>query len=155
MRILLLGTGTPKPSLKRMGAGYLVEVGSDAILFDAGPGVFHRLLEAGIPATRRSHVFLSHLHYYHCMDYGRLVLTRWDQGHGRIPELRVFGPTPLSRMNAALFGPEGAFAPDIEARLHHMASVAVYVNRGGNPPRKRPAPEIGSLTGKRHFFINQ
>lgn len=142
MRILLLGTGTPKPSLKRMGAGCLVEVGSDAILFDAGPGVFHRLLEAGIPATRVSHLFLSHLHYDHCMDYGRLVLTRWDQGHGRVPELRVFGPAPLSRMNAALFSPEGAFAPDIEARLHHPASVAVYVNRGGKPPRERPSPEI-------------
>ena len=149
MRILLLGTGTPKPSLKRMGAGCLVEVGTDAILFDAGPGVIHRLLEAGIPATRVSHLFLSHLHYDHCMDYGRLVLTRWDQGHGRIPELRVFGPAPLSRMNAALFSPEGAFAPDIEARLHHPASVAVYVNRGGKPPGKGRAPRlVKSMPGK-------
>ena len=29
MKITLLGTGTPTPSLKRMSSGYMVEVGSD------------------------------------------------------------------------------------------------------------------------------
>jgi ribonuclease BN (tRNA processing enzyme) len=24
-----------------------------------------------------SHAFFTHLHYDHCMDYGRLVLQRW------------------------------------------------------------------------------
>ena len=34
MKITLLGTGTPTPSLKRMSSGYMVEVGDDIILFD-------------------------------------------------------------------------------------------------------------------------
>ena len=38
MRIRLLGTGTPTPSLKRMSSGYLVETGERKILFDFGPG---------------------------------------------------------------------------------------------------------------------
>ena len=33
MRITLLGTGTPTPSLKRMSAGYMVRTGDDVILF--------------------------------------------------------------------------------------------------------------------------
>ena len=35
MRIRLLGTGTPTPSLKRMCSGYVVEIGSRHSGFDA------------------------------------------------------------------------------------------------------------------------
>jgi hypothetical protein len=38
VRIRLLGTGTPTPSLRRMCSGYLVEIGNDVILLDHGFG---------------------------------------------------------------------------------------------------------------------
>ena len=47
MRITLLGTGTPAPSLKRQSSGYLIDVGGDVLVFDHGAGAHHRLLEAG------------------------------------------------------------------------------------------------------------
>ena len=92
MRIRLLGTGTPTPSLKRMSSGYLVETGARKILFDFGPGAYHRMLEAGVKPVEITDVFFTHLHYDHCLDYVRLVMTRWDQGAGKIPELNVYGP---------------------------------------------------------------
>jgi len=55
------------------------------LLFDHGPGAYHRLMETGVAVTDVSHVFFTHLHYDHCLDYARLLLTRWDQGGGRIP----------------------------------------------------------------------
>ena len=94
MRIRLLGTGTPTPSLRRMCSGYVVEIGDDVIVFDHGFGAHHRLLELGIPPTKVTHFFCSHLHYDHMGDYPRLLLTRWDQGAGKIPELKVYGPPP-------------------------------------------------------------
>ena len=42
MRLRLLGTGTPTPSLKRMCSGYVVEIGDDVLVFAEafiGPGV--------------------------------------------------------------------------------------------------------------------
>jgi ribonuclease BN (tRNA processing enzyme) len=60
VRIRLLGTGTPTPSLKRMSSGYLVETGSRKILFDFGPGAYHRLLEAA-SSRRRSRMFSSRI----------------------------------------------------------------------------------------------
>ena len=36
MRLTLLGTGTPAPSLERMGFGYLVETGGDTIVRTIG-----------------------------------------------------------------------------------------------------------------------
>ena len=74
MRITLLGTGTPAPSLERQGSGYLFEVADDLIVMDHGHGAHHRLLESGHRTVDVGHVFFTHLHYDHCLDYARLVL---------------------------------------------------------------------------------
>jgi ribonuclease BN (tRNA processing enzyme) len=142
MKIILLGTGTPTPSLKRQSSGYLIEVGDDLIVMDHGPGAHHRLLETGRRAVEVTHVFLSHLHYDHCMDYPRLVLQRWDMGADRVPDLKVYGPPPLKRMTEQLFAEDGVFGPDIEARIKHQGSIDVFEARGGVAPRKRPSPEV-------------
>jgi len=142
MKITLLGTGTPAPSLDRQSSGYLIEVGGDLIVMDHGPGAHHRLLESGHRAVDVSHAFFSHLHYDHCMDYARLVLQRWDMGADRIPDLKVYGPAPIARMTELLFGEEGVYGPDIRARIGHESSVFVFQERGGKPPRKRPAPRV-------------
>ena len=141
-RITLLGTGTPAPSLQRAGSGYLVEVGNDRIVMDHGPDAHHRLLESGRRAVDITHVLFTHLHYDHCMDYGRLVLQRWDQGADKIPELEVCGPPPIARMTEQLFGQEGVYGPDIRARIEHASSIDVFRARGGTVPRKRPAPRV-------------
>jgi ribonuclease Z len=145
MRIHLLGTGTPTPSLKRMCSGYVVETGDDVILFDHGFGAHHRLMQLGISARQVTHLFFTHLHYDHCGDYARLVLTRWDQGAGNRRELLVFGPPPLARMTRQLFADEGVFGPDLIARTTHECSLDIYRARGGTLPRLRPAPVVREL----------
>jgi ribonuclease BN (tRNA processing enzyme) len=145
MRIRLLGTGTPTPSLARMCSGYVVEIGSDVIVFDHGFGAHHRLLELGIPATKVTHFFCSHLHYDHMGDYPRLLLTRWDQGAGRIPDLKVYGPPPLRQVTQALFQEGGAFWPDLVARTEHMCSVSLYHARGGTGRREKPMPDVTEM----------
>jgi ribonuclease BN (tRNA processing enzyme) len=142
MKITLLGTGTPAPSLKRQSSGYLLDVGDDLIVMDHGPGAHHRLIESGHRAVDVTHAFFSHLHYDHCMDYGRLVLQRWDMGADRIPDLEVFGPTPIARMSDLLFGEEGVYDADVRARVAHQSSLDVFEARGGELPRKRPAPRV-------------
>ena len=107
----------------------------DLMVMDHGPGAHHRLIESGYRAEQVSHAFFSHLHYDHCMDYGRLVLQRWDIGAGRIPDLEVYGPTPIARMTELLFGEDGVYGPDIRARVEHRSSLDVFAARGGTPPR--------------------
>ncbi len=144
-RITLLGTGTPAPSLERQGSSYLVEVGGDVILLDHGTGSHHRLLESGHRATDVTHTFFTHLHYDHCLDYGRLVLQHWDHGADRIPDLEVYGPAPIRRMTELLFGADGVYGPDIRARIEHQSSIDTFVARGGTAPRKRPAPRVREI----------
>lgn len=142
MKITLLGTGTPTPSLKRQSSGYLIDVAGDKIVMDHGPGAHHRLIESGNNAIDVTHCFLSHLHYDHCMDYGRLILQRWDIGADRIPELKCYGPQPLARMTKQLFDEDGFYGVDITARIKHQGSIDVFEARGGVPPRKWPKPEV-------------
>jgi ribonuclease BN (tRNA processing enzyme) len=145
MKITLLGTGTPAPSLTRQSSGYLFEVGDDVIVMDHGPGAHHRLLESGHRATDVTHAFFSHLHYDHCLDYGRLLLQRWDQGADRIPDLEVYGPAPIARMTDRLIGEDGVYADDIRARIEHQSSIDVFRARGGTPPRRRPSPRVREI----------
>jgi ribonuclease Z len=142
LTITLLGTGTPAPSLVRQGSGYLIEVGRDTIVMDHGPGAHHRLLESSRQAIDVTHAFFTHLHYDHCLDYARLVLQRWDQGAGKIPELNVYGPPPIARMTNQLFGEEGVYGPDIRARVQHQSSLDVFTARGGTLPRRPPTPRV-------------
>ena len=145
MRLWLLGTGTPTPSLRRMCSGYLVRVGSDVMLFDHGFGAHHRLLELGVAATEVTHAFFSHHHYDHMGDYPRLLITRWDQGAGKIPELNVYGPAGISAITERLIADDGAFGPDLVSRTRNQASLDVYRARGGIGERARPQPRVREL----------
>ena len=146
MKLTLLGTGTPTPSLKRASSGYLIDVGNDVIVIDHGPGTARRLLEAGRRATEVSHLFFSHFHYDHFMEYPHICLQRWDMGADRIPDLKVFGPEPLRRITERLFGEEAVFAADIEARVRHQGSIDIFEARGGKSPRRRPQPEVTEVS---------
>lgn len=145
MKVTLLGTGTPAPSLARASSGYAIEAGDDLLVFDHGPGAHERLLQAGYEASDVTHFFLTHYHYDHLMDYPRLLLTRWDHGGSDLAPLEVFGPTPLRTINDRVMGPQGLFAMDIAARIGAPASQAVYRARGGNGDRPGPSPELREL----------
>ncbi|MEM1343577.1 MAG: MBL fold metallo-hydrolase [Pseudomonadota bacterium] len=142
MRLTLLGTGTPAPSLTRQSSGYLLEIGEDVLVLDHGPGAAHRLLEAGRQPREISHLLLSHLHYDHIADVPRLVLQRWDSGAGHIGALPIWGPAPLAQVCERLFGQDGAFGPDIASRIGHQASLDVFAARGGDGARAWQAPHI-------------
>src|SRR5262249_56409989 len=85
------------------------------------------------------------LHYDHCVDYIRLVMTRWDQGADKIPELNVYGPAHIAKMTELIVGEGGIFGPDLKARTELPMSQAVFVARGGTLPRSKPRPVVREL----------
>lgn len=137
MNITLLGTGSPEASTRRASSGYLIEVNSDVILLDCGGGVFDRLLQSGHKPSDITHLFFSHLHSDHMMDYARLIHAAWDES-GKTPI--IFGPEPIRSITSKLFGRDGVFASDLIARTKNSGSQEVWLARGGTLPR--PWPEI-------------
>jgi ribonuclease BN (tRNA processing enzyme) len=122
-----------------------MDLGDEVVVMDHGPGAHQRLLEAGYQPTDVTHLFLSHLHYDHLLDYPRLLMQRWDMGAGKLAELRVFGPKPIAHVTESIIGENGFLGPDIAARQQHQASKDVFESRGGKLPRRSPRPIVTEL----------
>jgi ribonuclease Z len=48
IKVTLLGTGAPVPSVERFGPSTLIEAGDQTFLVDAGRGALQRLTQAGV-----------------------------------------------------------------------------------------------------------
>lgn len=134
-RLLVLGAGVPRPSRDRFGTSFLLTVDGDRLLFDCGPATTYKLVRAGGWPTEIDSLFFTHHHSDHNADYPCFVLCRWDQSIGTENPLSVFGPPPTAAFTDKLFGPDGAFAPDLHARINGPVSQRVHENRGGGLPR--------------------
>lgn len=147
MKLTLLGTGCPEPSLRRASSGYLIEIEGERLLFDVGGGVYDRLLQAGVMPTEIDRLFLSHLHSDHMIDYPRLVHAQWDAGKGLLGSapMEVRGPAPLAEIHDRFFGPKGALAFDLEARRSFQGSQEVWIDRGGDLPRPFPVVALEEI----------
>ena len=145
-RIHVLGAGTPTPTPTRFGSAFALEIGDQQLMVDCGPAATHKLVKAGLWPTKIDHLFFTHHHFDHDIDYPCFLLCRWDQSIGKENTLQVFGPTLTETITERLIGDEGAFTHDWKARIGYPGSLRVYQNRGGVLPRKPPevlAKDIG------------
>lgn len=113
LRVTLLGTGTPGPSLVRFGPSILVEAGAQNLVFDAGRGSTQRLAQIGVSFGDLTGVFLTHLHSDHVVGLPDLWLTGWLLGK-RTEPLAVWGPAGTRDLTTHL---EAAFAFDVHIRI--------------------------------------
>lgn len=115
IKVTLLGTGAPVPSIQRFGPSILVEAGGQRLLFDCGRGAAQRLWQLKIPLGKIDALFLTHLHSDHVVGIPDVWLTGWIPGaYGRrnAPFI-VFGPDGTKNMMDHM---EKAFAWDINTR---------------------------------------
>lgn len=141
----LIGTGTPTPTKERHGTCHILEIDGEFLMFDCGPASTHKMVKAGLWPTKIEHLFFTHHHFDHMVDYPCFLLVRWDQSVGKEKPLKVFGP-PLTRMiTDRLIGPQGAFVSDWTARVSDPCSRHVFVNRGGTLPRPAPNYQVTDI----------
>lgn len=109
--VILLGTGTPRPSIDRFGSATLVSAGGKYFLFDAGRGVTIRLQQAGFTPDLIDTVFLTHLHSDHVSGLDDLWITGWIWQRENL--LQVYGPSGTGQLVENL---RAAYAADISYR---------------------------------------
>lgn len=137
--IHVLGAGTPTPTPTRFGSSFAMKIGDDQIMLDCGPSTTHKLVKAGLWPTDINHLFFTHHHFDHDIDYPCFLLCRWDQSTGKEDVLKVFGPTLTEKITHGILDEnDGLFAHDWIARVNHPLSQKIHVNRGGTLPRKPP-----------------
>ena len=146
-RLTILGSGNPVPTQDRFGSSYVLQLGNDYLMFDCGPAATYKLVKAGMSPVQIDHLFFTHHHFDHDVDYPCFLLTRWDTGSGQESRLSVYGPALTEQLTERILDENvGAFAHDWIARINHPLSLGAYTTRGGVLPRKPPsldAKDIG------------
>jgi ribonuclease BN (tRNA processing enzyme) len=119
-RIVMLGTGTPRPDPTRSGPATAIVVNDTPYLIDFGAGVTRRMTAAfqngvtalGFGGVNIRIVFLTHMHSDHTIGYPDLVFTPWVMG--RSEPLDVFGPKGIRAMTEHMLM---AWQVDIDGRV--------------------------------------
>jgi ribonuclease Z len=116
IKVTLLGTGAPQPTIDRFGAATLIEAGGTYFLFDCGRGVTQRLWQKKIGAGKVNRLFITHLHSDHIVgipDLWLLGLMPAAFGNRKQP-FEVWGPTGTSQMMQGL---QTAYQWDTKTRV--------------------------------------
>ncbi|HEU5452561.1 MAG TPA: MBL fold metallo-hydrolase [Terriglobales bacterium] len=119
-RIVMLGTGLPRPIPERSGPATAIVVDDRAYLVDFGPGVVRRASAAAakdIPALDPKQIkvaFVTHLHSDHTAGLPDLILTPWVMGR---TDLNIYGPEGTEEMVSLVMR---AWHRDISIRTEGM-----------------------------------
>jgi len=93
MELIILGSGTCVPSLKRNAPGYYLEAEGCRILVDCGSGTLLQLEKAGRSYRDIDAVFITHRHPDHYADLMPLVHALLAAPHlNRVKDLCIFSP---------------------------------------------------------------
>lgn len=114
-RVVLLGTGMPRPNPNASGPATAVVLGDRVFLVDAGAGVERQLAAGHLPINGVTALFVTHLHSDHTLGYPDLILTSWVMG--RRASLEAYGPHGLQRMTQGILD---AWSEDIAIRINGL-----------------------------------
>jgi ribonuclease BN (tRNA processing enzyme) len=124
-QILIIGTGTPDIDAAHSGNSIGILVGGSLYIFDAGPGIERRLLEAVAKGTKIDTipaVFITHLHSDHTLGLPALVYY-----HGPNASFRRGGPLTV-------YGPPGIAAMMVHISAAWTEDRAIRTQTGGASP---------------------
>lgn len=114
-RLILLGTkGGPRltPQFHRGQPAQVILANGVPYVVDCGSGVGDKLVLAGVNLAQLRHIFITHHHSDHVLDYGNLFLLAWAAGLKT--RIDTWGPPPIERMTRLAFEMN---AYDIDLRI--------------------------------------
>ena len=134
-RLVLLGTGGgPRVTAKgRAKPATLIVVNGAPYVIDCGEGVALQLVRAGVALDTLRHVFITHHHSDHNLDYGNLVYDGWAAGL-RTP-VDAYGPAPIKAITEAYwqlnrFDIETRIADEGRVDLRKLVTVHEFAEPG-------------------------
>jgi len=115
--LIILGSGTGVPSLRRGSPGTLVMSDSTILLVDDGPGALRKMLEVGVTYRDVDLILYTHLHPDHTADF---VPTLFASKYGDLPrekDLLCMGGPGFKSFFAEI---KKLYGPWIEPRSYHL-----------------------------------
>ncbi|HET9636706.1 MAG TPA: subclass B3 metallo-beta-lactamase [Gemmatimonadaceae bacterium] len=132
-QIILFGTGTPIIDATHSGPSIGILIAGSLYIFDAGPGVERRMLEAVAKGTRIDTipaVFITHLHSDHTLGLPALVYYHGPNAtFRRGGPLTIYGPPGIAEMMDHI---NAAWAPDRAVRSRTGGAAPSWQVRGAD-----------------------
>lgn len=107
MEIIILGSGTFVPELKRHCSGYLIKVRNKNLIFDFGRGTLDSLMNIGVEYYDIDKIFISHTHADHCSEIIALLQVFLDFVWTNFPKpnkqklknkiIEIYGPRGIKK----------------------------------------------------------
>ena len=131
MEVVILGSGTCVPSLRRAGPSTLVKASGRHILVDSASGTLRQLLRAGVAYDEVDVILYTHLHPDHVGELvPYLFATKYAPGFSRREPVFIYGAEGFRAFHSALvqaFGewvvPEPGRVVFEEVPVSHPAAV--------------------------------
>lgn len=125
MRLIILGTGSARPTGDSAQSGVLVQAGETSVLFDIGSGVASQV-EARVGATNLAGLFVGHFHADHWIDIGP-IRYRFPWAEDAPRKLPVFlppgGREKLAHLAAAINERPAFFEPAFDITEYETGQV--------------------------------
>lgn len=122
IKVVILGTGTPRAFYGRAKAGVAILAGDKAFLFDCGGATVDQLIKAWIMPQRISDVFFTHHHSDHNSGFFDVFITSWRTHviadrvfEGRKGPMNVYGPTTTKAIISKM---RDSFDFDVKLRVN-------------------------------------
>lgn len=127
MKIVLLGTGTPRAFPGRAKSGVAVLAAGKTFLVDCGGAVVDQLIKAGIMPQRISDVLFTHHHSDHNSGFFDVFISSWRTHvvtervfEGRSVPMSVYGPTSTKEIIGKM---RDSFEFDVNLRVNYNKSA--------------------------------
>lgn len=111
MKIIVLGTGTSVPSLRRNSSSYLIVTEERRMLVDIGPSVVRRLLEHGYTVNDVDVIILTHFHVDHTADLSTFLFACNYSIQSREKPLMIIGGPGIHKFYRGLLNVYPSISP--------------------------------------------
>jgi len=100
MKLIVLGSGTTVPHLKRSSSAYWLEASGGTVLLDCSATAIRRILEEGLDWANLDAIWISHFHLDHVGGLAPLLagIKHSEEMKKRTKPLKIFGPPGIKRL---------------------------------------------------------
>jgi ribonuclease BN (tRNA processing enzyme) len=150
MEIIIIGSGTGVPYLRRGSPATVIRTGDRLLLLDSGSGTLRRMLEAGIEFKEVDYLLYSHFHPDHTADLVPfLFASNYGSDEARTRDLTIIGPVGMAAFYEKLKGIYGTWIAPRGYSLHIEEISAGEVSSGDFSIRAFPLEHTPQSVGFR------